>query len=379
MQALSKEIRSSRKALLIGGGAPNATLIAGALVAMIERGVEYDVVSTSGAGALLGLLYRAPRHKSAIDALKGTAGMGISDLIYHWLPVNYKVFLKPGPAADGFRQLMSVNPFLQQILAHEGKNPAQRLLADWLMLLGATLTPGNVGPQSLGLCAHVPFAEEIIDFDAVSKLQGEFYINAYNVTQGKMEIWDKGQVTPEHFRAALAFPLIYPPYSIKGQDYIEGAAIDTINFRALVAERPKRRANGGGDGQAEKSFLWQGKEHQTGLCQDLDTLVIFDILGAKKLIQTPRNLYDAWVHSMITPLVEIARDDIRVFDLKYNRNPDGTRKRRLLRVPLFKFLPESDWPTVMDWSESNLQRLYDVGYRAGHAFCEDHRVALGIQ
>jgi len=376
MQALPKDVPAKRKALLIGGGAPNATLMAGALVAMSERGVDFDVVSTSGAGALLGLLYRAPLGGDPRKALEATVKLGISDRIYDWLPVNYKVFSKPGPAADAFRQMLSMNPFARQILAQDGKTAAQRLFGDWLQLVWATLTPSDTGPHSLGLCAHVPFAEEVIDFTALPALNSEFYINAFNVTRGKMTIWGKHEVTPEHFRAALSFPLIYPPYTIGGEDYIEGAAIDTINFRALLAERPKGKANG--DGRAAKTFLWSGNERQHGLHDDLDTLVVFDILGSNKLIRTPRNLYDAWVHSIITPLVEIARDDIRLFDLEHNRNPDGTKKRRLLKVPLLGSLPESAWPDLMDWSESNLERLYAAGYKTGKAFCDEHRVALGI-
>lgn len=374
MPAQPKDLPAKRKALLIGGGAPNATLMAGALVAMIERGVEFDVVSTSGAGALLGLLYRAPRGGDAKQALADTVKLGISDRIYELLPVNYKVFAKPGPAADAFRQMLSLNPFAQQILAQAGDTPTQRLFGDWLQLLWATLTPSDTGPQSLGLCAHVPFAEEVIDFSALATLPSEFYINAFNVTRGKMTIWGKHEVTPEHFRAALSFPLIYPPYTINGEDYIEGAAIDTINFRALLAEQPKRAPAG----KPAKSFLWGGKERQHGLHDDLDTLVVFDILGSDKLIRTPRNLYDAWVRSIITPLVEIARDDIRLFDLEHNRNPDGSPKRRLLKVPLLSSLPESAWPEVLDWSESNLERLYAIGYQAGKIFCTEHRVVLGI-
>ncbi|XLM23236.1 hypothetical protein MKD33_18300, partial [Chromobacterium piscinae] len=34
--------------------------MAGALVALAEAGVEFDIVSASGAGAIVGLLYAAP-------------------------------------------------------------------------------------------------------------------------------------------------------------------------------------------------------------------------------------------------------------------------------------------------------------------------------
>ena len=46
--------------LVLSGGAPLLTFMAGALVALDERGVKFDVISTSGAGMLVGLLYAAP-------------------------------------------------------------------------------------------------------------------------------------------------------------------------------------------------------------------------------------------------------------------------------------------------------------------------------
>lgn len=41
----------------------------------------------------------------------------------------------------------------------------------------------------------------------------------------------------------------------------------------------------------------------------------FDMLGFDKLSHNPKNFYDAWVLSIITPLVEIARDDTKLFEL----------------------------------------------------------------
>ena len=51
-------------ALVLGGGAPNLTLMAGAVAALDDAGVKFDVVSTSGAGMLIGLLYAAPKGSS---------------------------------------------------------------------------------------------------------------------------------------------------------------------------------------------------------------------------------------------------------------------------------------------------------------------------
>lgn len=355
MTTTKKTHRGGKKALLIGGGAPNSTLMAGALVAFIDRGIEFDVISTSGAGALMGLLYTAPRDGDPRAALRRWSEIGVSDAIYDWFPVNYKVFMKPGVAAAAYRQALLACPFTRPFFDAFAPDAVNGFWADWVRLILATLSPTSLTPQSLGMCAHLPFAEQAIDFDAVPHIKPEFYINAYNMTQEKMTIWGKDEITPEHIRAAFSFPYIYPPSRINGQDYIEGAVIDTINFKALVSDDVER----------------------PGIHRDLDTLVVFDILGINKLIRKPRNLYDAWVDSIITPLVEIAKDDIRLFELQHNVDPQtGKPKRNLLKVDLSSGIPEDHWPKVLDWSNSNLKLLFDVGYRAGMAFCDEHSELL---
>ena len=48
--------------------------------------------------------------------------------------------------------------------------------------------------------------------------------------------------------------------------------------------------------------------------EPLRNVVVFDVLSSRKLIREPRSLYDAWVQSIMIPLVEIAKDDIRLFE-----------------------------------------------------------------
>ena len=95
-------------ALVLGGGAPNLTLMAGAVAALDDAGVEFDIVSTSGAGMLVGLLYAAPKggegdiKRDRAAALKNTVNMGVHDAIYRFFPVNFKVFHKPGTLAQAY-------------------------------------------------------------------------------------------------------------------------------------------------------------------------------------------------------------------------------------------------------------------------------------
>ncbi|WP_028537124.1 patatin-like phospholipase family protein [Paludibacterium yongneupense] len=334
-------------ALVLGGGAPNATLMAGALVAFIEREVSFDIISTAGAGALIGLLYCAPKSGNPVEALRSVVDMGVDDLIYQQLPVNFKVFCKPGSLAEGWRDLIAQNPILQQIQQQAADGPAQRLFADWTRLLLATLSPSDLNASSTGLCAHVPFIDSVVDFAALARIEPAFYMNAYNLSRHEMQVWDKQAIGKDQFLAALSFPFLYPPYEIDGEFFIEGAAIDTLNFKGL----------------------FQRHRH-------IDTVVVFDVLGCDRLLHPPTDLYDAWGQSIITPLTEIARDDLKLFESRHLIDPDTGKPRcELLRINYEHYLDARDYAQELDWSHSNLARLFDVGYEAGHHFCDEHALS----
>lgn len=324
-----------KTALILGGGAPNATLMSGALVAFAEANVHFDVISTAGAGALIGLLYVAPAKGSPIEALKRTTEMGVADAIYDHFPVNYKVFQKSGVAADLYRRMLTINPLAQAIAAQHGDSAMEKLFSDWVQLLFTSACPSDLSPRSLGLCANVPFLEETIDFKRLKQVAPAFYINAYNITDRRMENFDRATINADHCRAALAFPFLYPPYPITdpatGSEkyYYEGAAHDCLNYKALVENEP-----------------------------DVKRIVVFDVLGADALMRLPRDLYDAWLLSIITPLVEVARDDTKIFEAVHNRN----NERQLFKVPFD--IPEDHQLESLDWSRSNLETLFQVGYQS---------------
>ena len=208
-----------------------------------------------------------------------------------------------------------------------------------MQLLWATASPSSLTSFDVGLCARVPWAESLIDFDRVKDITPFFYLNAYNVTNKIIDDFPKEQITLDHFRAAFAFPFIYGPYEVDGCEYYEGASRDCLNFKDVVEKHP-----------------------------GLETIVVFDVLGVDSLIRKPRNLYDSWVVSMIIPLVKVAEDNLKLFALQYNngwRRAEGA-KADLLVVPFD--VPEAHMDEVLDWSHSNGQRLFDIGYRSALAF-----------
>jgi predicted acylesterase/phospholipase RssA len=331
-------------ALMLGGGAPTLTLETGALAALDKMGVEFDAISTAGAGMVVGLLYAAPKGKSRQQALADSRHMGVHDAIYNHFPINFKVFHKPGPMAEAYRHALNAMPRLPL-----GNSSMERFYSDWMSLMFSMFCPSSLGQSSQGLCEHAPWIDEVVDFEQLKAFPGEFYMNAYNMTDQRMDIFDKDEITPDHFRAALAFPMIYPPYRLNGKLYIEGSAIDTLCFRGLLEYRKERIEKGDMD--------------------RLDHIVVFDVLSSEDIIQEPKNLYDAWIQSIMIPLVEIAKDDLKMFELVHRKK----WKKQAPELKKISFdIPKSYWPNALDWSYSNLETLYDIGYRAGMNFYEEN-------
>ena len=329
-------------ALILGGGAPNLTLMTGALAALKERGAEFSAISASGAGMLVALLYAAPKDIEPIEALKSTRNMGVVDPINVWFPFNYKVFQKPGILAEWYRK--ALNPFLNHL-------PQSSLPEQWAndlaWFVAAMFSPSSLWPLSGGLSAPAPWIEDVVDFKKLEKLPFDLYINAYNLTNKRMDTFKNTEITANHFRAALAFPFIYPPFRLNNCDYIEGSAVDTFNFYALLDE-----------------YEIQKKE-------PIDALVVFDVIGQEEILHAPADLYDAWVQSIMVPLVSMAKDDLKIFKDRH------LAKYKPLELRKICFDCERiDWDKVLHWSRSNLENLYDVGYDAGWKFYDENRDIL---
>lgn len=321
--------------LVIGGGAPNLPLMSGALLALDEAGIEFDVIATTGAGMLIGLMYAAPKHGTREETLKATREMGVHDAIYKVFPVNYKIFHKSGPMAEAYTKFHQ--PWLAQM---PRENDAQRLMSDMTQFWMATFCPTDHSPKKTGLCQPPPWIDMVVDFDKLKDFEGEFLMSAYCIEDEEEVAFSKDVITADHFKAALAMPLIYEPYKMDGKTYLEGSAFDTLAFDP---------------GHVMSRNL-------------IDTVIYFDVLGERKLIQEPTSVYDAWVHSIINPLTRIAEMD----SANYERTESEVEGVEVLRMPFADHIPDEQWPKVLDWSYSNMLTLFDIGYETGKKFAKDH-------
>jgi predicted acylesterase/phospholipase RssA len=364
MSEAQAELPVTTRALVLGGGAPNATLMAGAVHTFLKQRIHFDIVSTSGAGALVGLLYLAPKNRTSEDALEQTVNSSIHDLIYSLLPINYKVFQKPLPYGEFYRDAaklwLNYNPFY----SNNPQDDQQRLISDWLALISNMALPFEVTPLSKGMCANVPFIDDIVDFDRLRAMRTpEFYLNAYNITDKRKECFSGKDMTPKHFQAAMAFPFIYPPVEINGKYYYEGAAHDCLNYAGLLYENPPA--------EDDPPATWFGRLRPSFKSSGRKEIVVLDVMGADELIRVPRDLWDAYNISIITPLVEIARDDTKLFEHVYLPKINGEFKKRgkdtkitLRKVDFRKVMNDELWTHSLDREYSNAKNLFELGRKA---------------
>ena len=292
------------RVLCLGGGATNLTLMSGALYTLNQAGLHEpgrgpNVITMAGAGAVVGLHYLAPKGlknnvRFSLEALENTINLGVSDAIYEAFPINYKVFTKGGPSADLFNEFWSSLPEVREAMHQSGTSDDEALLADSLLFAGAAMCPTDVNFFSEGVCGHSPFLEEFIDFEALQRVDPNeiaIEINSFCIEDHKLVDFtnyecepdgtptkdSKGRyipqaITPDHLRAALAFPFLHPPYKLDDKHYFEGAAIQCLNDYTI--EDAKR----------------------------IEWVLVLDPLR-KNMIGMPQNLWDAFALSILMPTV----------------------------------------------------------------------------
>ena len=131
---------------------------------------------------LIGLLYAAPKGPLCRPRpWRRPRRWASTTAIYDHFPINFKVFDKPGTLADGYRR------WLQPAAAHDPRAVGDQPPVGRLGGADARhLVPVRSRPcQSLGLCDHAPWIDEVVDFDQLKQFKGEFYMNAYCIDERK--------------------------------------------------------------------------------------------------------------------------------------------------------------------------------------------------
>src|SRR5262245_59141602 len=310
------------RVLCLAGGAPNLTLMSGALHTLHQAGLHKNgkgpnVITMAGAGAVVGLHYLAPKglksnDRFSLEALENTLNLGVSDAIHETLPINYKVFTKAGPAADFFNEFWHSLPEVREATRQHGMNDDEALISDGLLLGGAILCPMDVNFFDLGICGHSKFLEDLIDFDKLNEIDPndiEIEINAFCIEDQSLVDFtnyerkadgtlERKDITVDHLRAALAFPFLHAPYKIGDKHYFEGAAMQCLN------------------------------DYKPQEADEVDWILLLDPLRSS-MIGMPGNLWEAFALSIIMPtagLTELGRDVLKLKKKLMQKLEDQVRK-----------------------------------------------------
>ena len=331
--------------LLASGGAPNLHLIAGALCAFHQDKREFKVIGASGAGALAGLLYAVPKDPGGPEAaLEQTVNLNVSDAIYQLLPMNYKAFFKTGPFTRPFWQLGQSIPHRTLYRDDRNHDTFARIFNDAIDFLVAALTPTTLNYFSKSVCTRIGVIDNLIDWARLPNYPGEFYLNAFDLKTQRLTAFDKTNLTPETFWAALAMPWLFEPTAAQGGLYTEGASHDPSGLEAL----------------------WEYDDPET---EQLDMIIALDTIGPN-LWTNPGNIYDALQMAIMDPIVSLAETVLTTYgQLEFTANSHKAAHRPLPKLYWLPFeVPDWEAQHILEWSYSNALTLWHVGYDAGKKF-----------
>ncbi len=329
-----------KTALLLGAGGPLGGLEAGALIALDEMGVSFDIISGACIGSVIALTYTSPANgmsgREALEMWCNTTGLS-DEIYYHLSPANYKVFQKNAgmlnPLNDAWiKSMISLNPFYSV----NPQNNTERLYSDMYLYWLTMCTAAFPFPGQTSISRVAPFLGNFIDFSTIKDIPNDVYINAMNVTDKKIAVFDKSEITEDHVIAGSSLFFICPQTTIDGKLYGEGSYRDSLNYQSLIHDYDQ-----------------------------IESIIVMNILNKNDLIRKPKDLYDAYNLSIMLPFITIAEDDTKLFKAAHEN------KQNIYKVEFE--IPPDHTEYALDWSESNFKKLKEIGYKAGLKFYDTNK------
>jgi predicted acylesterase/phospholipase RssA len=379
-----------KRALALSGGGPLVGLHVGALKALMENGIRFDVWSCDCIGSWVACVYNSLPEDTPVETKERNltdffSFLFVPDDIYDFFPVPTSVFVVDYPKfikkymetfwgvfthpSQFFNIVkpswyMGLAEFLsnqnwsltrEEVYAAMGKlnsfNPWIRMTfhAFWKM------------PISGISMAHVKEMPDIwknyLDFERLNSLQKEdkyIYINAYNLTDRQIELFSNNKnyqpLCIEALQAGSGILLYVENAEINGKKYCEGANVDTLNFKDLLQNHP-----------------------------DLDEIWILR-LADYQYVNPPENLSQAAGLQIMLPFSTIAEDDIKLF--KYHLTNEekleeiGFSREQAQNLKIIEIKVKKEHLTrklSYDWTQSNFSEGLQAGYQAALETIEERR------
>ncbi|MEO5357906.1 MAG: patatin-like phospholipase family protein [Nitrospirae bacterium YQR-1] len=350
-----------KRLIALGGGGPAVGLGLGVLRRISESpDMRFDVWTTACAGAWLGMAYNiAPPGKEYDNALKFCQNNMRPDDLISAFPIpgqfvpdftgimeNIREFLNdprslenlyvPQHWPKAFKHMMEIlndssrwnncelNPMiLNDIMA---VNPISRLMAS--LLYRSRIT--GLAKMYYDDCNYKDNALNYNIEDIFKPGKPTIYHNLYNITKSRVELLINSKTHPKYkpmtmksLRAGSALPYIIEPIEIDGDMCCEGAMVDTINFKDVIRNHP-----------------------------DLDEIWVVRLLNLSQ-IKEPKSLLDALNNLIMLFAATMSEDAIAMLRFRLEKRRMRTR---VIEVPVTGDI-------LYEWSESNLQRSIEHGYR----------------
>jgi NTE family protein len=349
--------------MVLSGTAPAMTLMSGAMIAFAERGVQFDVISTTGVGALIGMVYLAPRDKTPVEALEELSNLFVSDWLYPFVPVNFKVFHKNTPWARRVYALRQALPKLQ--VEPQQRSPVTRFVNDWMDLWATALTPPSMESARKGLMGHVPIVEELVDFGKLAQSNTRFYVNAFSLYRRRLRIFDNKKATDPYgidadvYNAAQAMFALFEPVAIPSVRSAAGTMVPADKLTTGATHDP-----------TGLQAIWMHER------QNVDGVIALDPVG-RAFWRRPENVYDAFQLMLMNPVAAAQEDMLTLYGRVAERMSALTDMQRAGLgggLPPLLFVPfnvsESYYATMIKWTHANARRLRDIGYQAAKPVAE---------
>lgn len=346
--------------MALSGGGPPVGLQVGALKALEEYDIDFDVFTTDCIGSWTACIYNSHRKATRFEKMKKFyeacfvpddifdgfsvptnifvvdyfqdfmaywekmfdadtyQGLWLPERIYEFMLDCLNPFNFPRNSVDFsqmFTRAMSLNPFnrLMFKLYYQSRKTGR----SWL------LGPGDYGDD---------FVSRYIDFEKLMAIDAMIYFNAFNLSQRKINLFvnrkDHPKYKPITLRALKANSSILgylENWDIEGEQYCEGAVVDTVNFRDLLANH-----------------------------SDLDEVWVINILHYEE-VKPPKNQLEADLLAVELPMTTIAQADVKLFSF-YLQEAGLDRKIKMVKIDL------SCRDLDFYWKQSTLEKGIQVGY-----------------
>jgi len=353
-------MKRKKRALALSGGGPPVGLQVGALKALDKYNIDFDVFTTDCIGSWTACIYNSHIKKQRIQKMREFyEACFVPDDIFEGFSVPTNIFI-----VDYFKDYMSyweklldydtyqglwlperiyefmldcLNPLksprssvdLSQVFTRAmSLNPISRLMFKLYYQNRKTGRSWLLGPDNYG----EDFVSKYIDFNKLMAMKAMIYFNAFNLSQRRINLFVNRKNHPKYksisLRALKANSSILgylENWDIDGDQFCEGAVIDTVNFRDLLANHP-----------------------------DLDEVWVVNILDYKE-VNPPRNQLEADLLAVELPMTTIAQSDIKLFSF-YLQEAGLYDKIKLIKINL------SCRDLDFFWRQSTLEKGIRIGY-----------------